>query len=391
MYYSSCFDVEGKDDVIVLCRCELVQDIDSYVVRDLSFSDGERIFERKVVNKNGIKLHVEESQRDLIWDGFIRALSAKSLPDLDRDDAVEEKEPLYSKIICVPTSDHEGRLVMISQVGVITRRLAELEVQVTEEAELDLFLLAKQLYDNLCDSNVKSKVLDAGNKNLELDVDNLREEIETIKHLTLERDRKVNSIMVGLLNEKKKKIRQLKHLIQISGIEVPEEDHSDSEFINKYVTDEVSELNSPGKRRVAAWKDTRPIKRLKPVRRKLDIKEEHDDAPVLKHSDDFDDFKFLGISKSPEKKLTVDKEESDSDHESLHRDPSHHEDSLSSIDIKKEFSDDDRIDIKVPEGSIPKANSSSEDTDTDIENSQKMASSNSGNNYGSSEDTDTGA
>lgn len=383
MFYSSCFDIEGKNDVVILCQCEVVSGVDNYVIKNLSFSDGEKIYERKEIESDDVQLHIEESQRELVWDGFIRALSANSLPESKGDEL--EGEELFSQIVCVPSDHNNGHLVMVKRVGVITRRLAEIEVPLSEEAELDLFLLAKRMYQYLCTSNINNQNMESENLALKADVETLHQDIDTMKQLTIERDRKVNSIMVGLLNEKKKKIRQLKRILQVSGLDVPEEDLSDSEFINKNVTDEVSELISPGKRRVAAWKETRPIKRLKSVKRKLDIKQEED--PIKKHSDDFDDFEFLGISKSPEKK-PADHKESEVDTESYHDDHESREDSDSSIDIKRESDHD--VKMEYNDINNGKNESSSDDTATDIESFPRSNVSNQHDDRNSSsEETDT--
>lgn len=391
MFYSSCFDIEGKEDVVVLCECELEVEFEHYVIKKLSFSDGERIYERGHADRYDVQLHVEETQRDIVWDGYIGALSANSLPEpkgYDEEGTGPQDEPFFSQIVCILTDKNVSRLVMVKRVGMITRRLAELEVQLSNDAELDLFHLAKRMYQNLCDSNVSNRDLETASKRLRADADGLRDDMETMKYVTIERDRKTNSVMIGLLNEKKKKIRHLRLMIQAAGLDVPDEDLSDSEFINKYVTDEVKELNSPGKRRVAAWKETRPIKKLKPVKRKLDVKQE--DHSISKNSDDFDDFNFLGISKSPEKKKSTEQRESDTDTGSSVDDKEGHGDSESSVDIKKES--DVEIKMEPTDLNVVVTNSSSEDTATDIndipeDNSIEV----SGQEPSSDEDTDTEA
>ncbi|KTA95617.1 Ligase-interacting factor 1 [Nakaseomyces glabratus] len=358
--YASCIDVQGSDEEVILCQCELFDDVDDSRVKRLIFSDGECIFERTEFGESVLELYVDDSQRNDIWKGYISVLTAGKFPMKGRID------PLYSHIEYISgnssgLASNSGQLTMFQKTGEISRSIAVLTVNEAKESEIDLFQVSKQLYCNLVKSNEDVKALNERIFQLEMNYDNLQSDFDEMVDNIKRRDKLSRDVMIGLLNEKKARIRILTSLMERAGVSLPDGDKNDSELLNSHVQDAVSELNSPGKRRVAAWRDKKSIKRLEPVKKKLKIKEE-ESLPEI--GSDFEDFEFFGISKSPEKKhhLTT---ENHSGESSTSKDNSvAGGDTESDTSIKQETTNN--ANTLALTNDVVAGNSSEEETDTDI-------------------------
>ena len=211
----------------------------------------------------------------------------------------------FTRWVC-RISDEGWKLYMQLESGGLIKQIAQLDLYVLENTEVDLFQMAKTLFNMNCNSNDLLYKAQTNYHAIQEEVDSLKQERALVDKVLEERDNKTRTIVVGLLNEKKKKIAELRKRLLKALPDMPESDISDSEIINKHITNPVSSLNSPGKKgRKAKLKKIGSIKKPDIKRKKLKPSKLVQ-KPKAEHSD-FDDFQFYGISRrTPEKADNMD-------------------------------------------------------------------------------------
>lgn len=375
---SSTAGEEAQGDV-VLCECDLserqlpenAEEVGGLVLEDVVISEGNEIHRRRKVSGRDLKLFTGKEQerealRGAVWYELVKLLSGHRVQLESLTGKVQ-----FTKWVCHVSEGESWFLVMELEAAGIVRKVAQLEVQAVSEGEADLFQMTSRLFASYCEANDTVRALTVRTNELE----SLLKQADGLERVRHERDDKTRSIMVGLLNEKKTRIAQLELQLEKKQLSPALSDISDSEVINKNVTEAVTELISPGKRR-ARTQQMNDEQRLKKVAKKLipETKEE----PI----DDFDeDFQFFGISKTQEtapnsrgspKKPTIKQEPSDDKlHESDSQNCRSIIDSRSTIGAQSESDTDADTETESPHATEQDAANSAHmqsasESDTDI-------------------------
>lgn len=305
MKFVSCIAVdaaigeESQGDV-VLCECDLGEralpeneaDVVQLKVEAIVVSEGNEIHVRRGFGCDDLRVFTEGDQetnvsREAIWHELIKLLTGHRVQLDSLRGRVE-----FTRWVCHAPENETWLLVMELESRGIVRKIAELEVKAVTQGEVDLFQMTSSLFASFCESNDAARALTLRASELEALVQTMREEGEKLEKLREDRDNKTRSIMVGLLNEKKKKIAQLEHELEKRNLLPSLGDISDSEVINKNVKEAVSELISPGKRKIRLEQMDEENKR------KLPKKKLSPEPKIKPPADDFDDdFQFFGITK----------------------------------------------------------------------------------------------
>lgn len=288
MKFVSCFRISnassGKEiGEIVLCRVELPDEklpssadsLQGFVIRELVVSEGTEIHTRCNCLIDDLHIFADGGLQKYIWYEFIRHLSGHKyhLPTM-------EGQVKFTDWVCYAPESGKWSLVMEIESQSITRKVAQLDLDPVESGELNLFQMTNELFLNCCQCNDELSRLQEQKEKLQSRIKELQEERASLDKLLEQRDAKTRAIVAGLLNEKKKKISELQR--QLGDQSTP-----DSEIINRYVSEPLSEHISPGKRHRNPKRPKREYKWQQPIK-----KEE-----VEGSLDDFDDFEFLGIQK----------------------------------------------------------------------------------------------
>lgn len=184
----------------------------------------------------------EDFYRTCIWYELIKLLSGGRIRCSDCENVID-----YTRFVYHPgdkSSNNQMNLVMEIHSGNIVRKLSQVSLEIVQTGEIDLFLLSSRMFESQQKSNDMIYKLSQENKNQRGEIGTFIAEKKALDIILKQRDTKTSAIMVDLLNEKKQKIVELE-----SRLKTFDHKHSDTDLINKHVTNAVSELNSPGKRK----------------------------------------------------------------------------------------------------------------------------------------------
>lgn len=287
-----------------LCKIQIEEDavleamdeakLSKLKVDSLLVSEGTEIFSKTGLGIDDVRVfigeNINEESKKYVWYELLKMLTGHKIYVAPLDNKIT-----FSKWTCRIQDDKVWKVVMELESSAIIRKIAEFNLCPVKNGEADLFAMADKLYQDICcvnDSYRNMKKSDLRNRSR---VKELVQERELLDKLLEERDNKTRAIVVTLLNEKKKKIRELNEILRRNNIKVCGDDIPDSELINMEVAKPISELNSPGKRL-----KRRRMMESQNLNEKLGIANQmksHSISPIAKEDDDFDDFQFFGITK----------------------------------------------------------------------------------------------
>ncbi|CAB4254272.1 similar to Saccharomyces cerevisiae YGL090W LIF1 Component of the DNA ligase IV complex that mediates nonhomologous end joining in DNA double-strand break repair [Maudiozyma barnettii] len=275
------------------------QGIQDITINQILMSEGSTIFESKSLTFNHLQtfehFNIPGIKKINIWYHLIKLLTGSDVLaqylDVKLDSAYWKFEI---------QGLNQCNLVFQMASETIVKKMAEISFTSVENAELDLFDLTNRLFQrfrNLNETHHKIKEEFAVSS---IELSTLTSERKILDKILDERDKKTKTVVVELLNEKKKKIFHLEQLIESKGFgNLLPESKPDSEVINTHILDAVNELNSPGKRRKIRAKGSSD----KGIKRKLKYEDilQRDSLKKEKiEGHEFSpEFNFYGISKLP--------------------------------------------------------------------------------------------
>ena len=273
-YVSHSTNSPGNDDSCEYCICETyiegtrlpstVAELDTLVIKRIRLTEGDYIYSLEDVTLSTLQLFssVEDSNetRHGILYELLRLLTAHRVYVKQLQGKIE-----LSRWAVHVESNGAWKLVMELSLGTLTGKLAQLDLKREQQGEMDMFLLVRNLFDANCRSGDELQHLTKRLQEATEKVTLLEDERRVLDKILEERDDSTRKIVVGLLNEKKKKIWELEKILREQHLEIEYPEYrSDDRLVNKYITDPVSELNSPGRRHVPSTlsKDS-PFKKVK--------------------------------------------------------------------------------------------------------------------------------
>lgn len=216
-------------------------------IEKMLVSEGTGIFSKSSFGINDLRIftgeNIDEESKKYVWYELLKMLTGHKVYIASLDEKV-----VFTKWTCRMQDDEVWKVVMELESSAIIRKIAELTLHPVKKGEIDLFEMADKLYKDICcvnDSYRNIKESDSSNRNR---VEQLARERELLDRLLETRDERTRAMMVTLLNEKKKKIRELHEILRQNNIKLSDDDVLDSALINTEVQKPISELNSPGKR-----------------------------------------------------------------------------------------------------------------------------------------------
>ncbi|CCD26694.1 Lif1p NDAI_0I01250 [Naumovozyma dairenensis CBS 421] len=297
---------------------DTVELLEKSQIDKIVLSEGSMIYDKVQLNIDSLHLTDEGNDSSLrlyVWYELIRLLTGHQIFIDSLNEKIEYTRWVGRMSGNSDDDEDDGddnnnngaTLCMELQSGNILKKIAEIKLNVVHTGEVDLFQMTQLLFNDYCKINDDKRLLNSKLKTLNERLRNFEEERVALDKILQERDNKTRSIVVGLLNSKKKKIRFLEQKLKDNGI-IDEIDISDSEIINKNVTNVVSKLNAPGRK---GKKKSSP---LKTVKQKRATNSDNDDTlrkrqkinnNILPNGkddkDDFVDFQFYGISSRNDK------------------------------------------------------------------------------------------
>ena len=268
-----------NDDSCEYCICETyiqgtelprtVADLETLVIDRIRLTGGDVIYSLENVTLSSLQLFSSmedksETRQGILYE-LLRFLTAHRV----------YIEPLQGKIEFTRWTIHiesngAWKLVMELSLGALIGKLAQLDLKRVQRGEMDMFLLVRNLFDAHCRRGDELQDLTKRLQRVTEKVSLLEDERSTLDKVLEERDDRTRKMVVGLLNEKKKKIWELEKILREQHLDVKYPEYrSDEGLVNKYITDPVSELNSPGRRHVSSTLSTEG--HLKKVKRKLEF------------------------------------------------------------------------------------------------------------------------
>lgn len=291
---------EASVDDLVLCECDLREekfpesevDLGRLTIHEIVVSEGNEIHRRRDFGCGDLQVFSgsEDEKRSLqrfVWFELVKLLTGHRIQVDSLNGRVK-----FTRWVCDAPEGKQWNLIMELESEGIVRKIAQLGLESVSHGEVDLFQMTNMLFQSFCQSNDTVGALRARELELESSIATLTEQREILDRVLLQRDEKTRTIVVNLLNEKKKRIAMLEQEVRKEHSSMNLCDISDSEVINQNVKDAVSHLISPGKRKYRA---TQAEKDRKKAKRRLFPE------PKVEPQDDFeDDFKFFGITKPRE-------------------------------------------------------------------------------------------
>lgn len=232
-----------------------------------------------------------------IWYELIKLLSGGRIRCSECENVID-----FTKFICHSSEKYSTKqlnFVMELRSGTIVRKLSQFTLEMVQTGEIDLFLLSSRMFESQLKSNDIVYDFMQKTKKQTDQIDTFVAEKKALDIILKDRDAKTKDIMVNLLNEKKKKIVELETRLNDFEHKV-----SDSEIINKHITEAVSELNSPGKRKRKFGTEFKSPTSSTRKRRSImgdfhssnlipkEVEKEIDD-----NFNDFDDNRYMGINR----------------------------------------------------------------------------------------------
>ena len=238
-----------------------------------------------------------------VWYKLLRILSGNKIKM--ESDNMEVDESLNC---CIVEIDNSWTIILEHKSERIARKIGEIKLRKVHNNEIDLFSLTHDLFTNLSHLNVEMNTAMAKASEKATEAKRLRKERKKLDELIDIRDKKTKEILVGLLNAKKQKIVQLENYIRHHKMQpaLPE-NQDDSEVINSNVKDEVTNLNSPGKRKTetkAPRQRGKMLRRIRNTSNNVDLKPPSS-MKRKQEATSTDDFGFYGISKGDGKRQKV--------------------------------------------------------------------------------------
>ena len=269
-------------------------------ILNMLVSEGTEIFSKGRFGINDVRIfageNIDKESKKYVWYELLKMLTGHRVYIASLD-----KKVVFTKWTCRMQNDEVWKVVMELESSAITRKIAELTLHPVTNGETDLFEMTDKLYQDICYVNDSYRNMKESNSSNRNRVEELTRERELLDQLLEERDERTRTMVVALLNEKKKKIRELHEILRRNNIKVSDDDVSDSTLINMEVAKPISELNSPGKR----LKQRRTVEpqnlnaKLKDTNRRRANRRISNHSAIKSEDDDFDDFQFFGLSKRP--------------------------------------------------------------------------------------------
>ncbi|CAI4061758.1 Lif1p SKDI_07G1680 [Saccharomyces kudriavzevii IFO 1802] len=267
-------------------------------IKSLLISEGTVIFSKSSFGINDVRIftgeNIDERSRKHVWYELLRMLTGHKVYVAALEDRI-----VFSKWTCRMQDNEVWKVVMELESSAIVRKIAELTLYPVSEGEIDLFEMADKLYRDVCRVNDSYRKMRESDSNNRSRVEELAQERVFLDNLLEERDKRTRAMVVILLNEKKKKIKELHEILRRNNVKISDDDIPDSDLINVEVTKPVSELNSPGKRlkRRRSLESRNLKEKLKNADGHRVGTKEPNKSAIKKEDDDFDDFQFFGLSK----------------------------------------------------------------------------------------------
>nr|ABI48909.1 LIF1 [Saccharomyces cariocanus] len=269
-------------------------------IQNMLISEGTEIFSKGCFGINDVRIfageNIDKEYKKYVWYELLKMLTGHRVYIASLD-----KKVVFTKWTCRMQNDELWKVVMELESSAIIRKIAELTLHPVTNGEADLFEMADKLYQDICYVNDSYRNMKESNSSNRNRVEELTRERELLDKLLEERDERTRTMVVALLNEKKKKIRELHEILRRNNIKLSDDDVSDSTLINMEVAKPISELNSPGKR----LKQRRTVEpqnlneKLKDINRRRANRRISNHSAIKSEDDDFDDFQFFGLSKRP--------------------------------------------------------------------------------------------
>ncbi|GAV55707.1 hypothetical protein ZYGR_0AY00990 [Zygosaccharomyces rouxii] len=306
MRFVSCLPVSDADatqeevDEVVLCESHFTQDdfpssadaLEDLTIEWLVLSEGSEIHQRHNCHLRNLQVFTDASETKYIWYELLRELTTHKVYHRDMEQKVR-----YTRWVCNAPEGGQWSICMELESGGIVRKVAQLELTPASHCELNLFRMTNELFRECCTCNDRMVQMKYKMDNVEHQINDLQEERKLLDQLLEKRDAQTRSIVVGLLNEKKRKITELQRQLKEQGPQ-------DAELINRYVTDPVRGHSSLGRRRRRlannsnnGGNDAKRKSRLppQPLPKKLHIEKE--DLESEAEQEEKQEFKFWGIKK----------------------------------------------------------------------------------------------
>lgn len=278
---------------------------DQLTVSNITVSDGIEIYQSNDIAKEDMFVYTQLNlQLDTltIWYLLLKFLTGNWICCPELEDKIDV-ETLDNTQWLAELSNENTELNFVLQFtqDFIVKKIAKVIVPKQENVELDLFRLSDRLFQSFVINNSFINKLRNDTKRLQERNEKLLDERVQLDKLIVERDEKSKKIMVELLNSKKRKIIELENKLAAmstsDGLL-----QNDSSLLNNNVAEPVSELNSPGKRRIKQKTPDKvtesiDLKSLEPVNLKI---EDDSDFYIKKEEDEDEDFTpidFMGINR----------------------------------------------------------------------------------------------
>lgn len=286
---------KGDENDLVLCQCVLQQEVlpdvpngvNDLGIEELVISEGNEIHSRQ--NLRICDITVFGASKDVIWYELLKLLTGHKLQFEELNGKID-----YSSWVCYAPERGRWQLVMELESAGLVKKLAQLDLDMVDSGEVDMFQFTNILFRQWCYSNDQLHQARWEIAEKSRAVEALKTEREELNSLLLSRDKKTRTVVVELLNEKKKMIRNLYNEIDrlqsSSTTVVPKLRRvPDSDVVNSHVSKPVLYLTSPGKRRKRESGSSTPPVPKRQLREDL--------VKMVPKSDDFEDFQFFGITK----------------------------------------------------------------------------------------------
>lgn len=235
-----------------------------------------------------------------LWYELLKHLSASRIYCQECEGVVS-----FDKWICYVEDKSIISFALELYADAIVRKLVQIKLKCIATGELNMFLLSFTMYESLQHSNRTLIDLFKENKRQKESLEEAALEREKLDSLLDERDARTRTIVVDLLNEKKKKIVELE-----TKLTDYEKNISDINVINKHIKNAVSELNSPGKRkrkfseRFGSPSSTPSPSSISTDKKKMKRNGLMSNTPSLikkrnsnESGDGFEEFEYMGINK----------------------------------------------------------------------------------------------
>lgn len=297
------------ENVFCIGQCKLdkevtvptsIHSLTSLKIESIVMSEGSTVMSGSNLTPNDLHIYANPSgqswDKTQVWYELLKILSGQRIY-METDSTDLSESPLRC---CIEEIDTQWKIILEQSSDGIARKIGEIPLKHVDYDEIDLFALTQDLFGDLSQLNLDLHKSVAKTSKVSSQIETLQSEREKLDELIEIRDSNTKKLMVGLLNEKKQKISQLEEYIRRHNLGPPlPENKSDSDVINNHVTDEITELNSPGKRKKQGKIIKQRGKMLRKVKKDVNTKKLEASSvgtgsiPSLPSSD----FNFYGISK----------------------------------------------------------------------------------------------